>query len=65
MIAKISKTENAIKVDGETGIVRVMLDVIEGDDNLVAFFIDLIGEEFEITINGINDTQTKRKRYFG
>lgn len=65
MIGKISKTENAIKVDGESGTIRLMIDVIESDEDAVAFFIGLIGQEFEITINGSNATTQKRIRYYG
>lgn len=66
MIAKISKTENAIKVDGETGTPRIMLDIVSGDrEEILSLFVSLIGQEFEITINGSNATSQKPKRYYG
>lgn len=64
MRAKIAKTENAIKIDGEFGQVRVILDIIKGDEDILTLFHSLIGTEFEITINGHDDTQT-HIRYYG
>lgn len=66
MIAKISKTENAIKIDGESGTPRIMLDIIGGDrEEILSLFVSLIGVEFEITVNGNDATAQKRQQYYG
>lgn len=65
LLARISNTESAIKVDGATGSVRVMLDIAKSDEDLVALFISLIGQEFEIKIDGHDKTSEQRIRYYG
>lgn len=63
MQARISETENAIKIDGDKKLIRVMLDIQGGAETLSLLF-SLIGQEFEITLNGHDDTSATI-RYFG
>lgn len=64
-LARISPVENAIKVSGD-GLVRITIDLIGGGNDMLPLLMNLIGTQFELTFEGIDDESFDTgPKYFG